>query len=138
MHRRWNRIGYDGVLGPWSGRLEGISGAFELGFQIYPWVERLLRIRQNPFAAYGLALLMVALAILVRGIIGNYAGVQVFTTFYPAIIIAALVGGLWPGIFATLLSTIAAWYLVIPHFFVHPGLRELGEFSHFVLSAASM
>ena len=53
-------------------------------------------------------------------------------TVYPAIIIAALVGGLWPGIFATLLSTIAAWYLVIPHFFVHPGLRELGEFLLFV------
>ena len=101
---------------------------FALGFQIYPWVERLLRVRQYPLAAYGLALLMVALAVLVRGIVGSYAGVQVFTTFYPAIIVAALVGGLWPGIFATLLSTIAAWYLVIPHFFVRPGQRELGEF----------
>ena len=101
---------------------------FALGFQIYPWVERLLRVRQYPLAAYGLALLMVALAVLVRGFVGSYAGVQVFTTFYPAIIVAALVGGLWPGIFATLLSTIAAWYLVIPHFFARPGQRELGEF----------
>jgi PAS domain S-box-containing protein len=101
---------------------------FALGFQIYPWVERLLRVRNYPLTAYGLALLMVALAILVRGIIGSYAGVQVFTTFYPAIIVAALVGGLWPGIFATLLSSIAAWYLVIPHFFVRPGVHELVEF----------
>ena len=31
-----------------------------------------------------------------------------FTT-YPAIIVAALVGGLWPGIFATVLSAVAAW-----------------------------
>jgi len=106
---------------------------FALGFQIYPWVERLLRVRQYPLAAYGLALLMVALAVLVRGIVGSYAGVQVFTTFYPAIIVVALVGGLWPGIFATLLSTIAAWYLIIPRFFVHPGQHEFGEFALFIL-----
>ena len=105
---------------------------FALGFQIYPWVERLLRVRQYPLAAYGLALLMIALAVLVRGIVGSYAGVSVFTTFYPAIIVAALVGGLWPGVFATLLSTFAAWYLVIPRFFVHPGQHEFGQFLLFV------
>jgi len=82
---------------------------FALGFQIYPWVERLLRVRQNPFAAYGLALLLVAVAVLVRGFVGQYVGVQVFTTFYPAIIIAALIGGLWPGVLATVLSAVAAW-----------------------------
>ena len=106
---------------------------FALGFQIYPWVERLLRVRQYPFAAYGLALLMVGLAVLVRGAVGQYTGVQVFTTFYPAIIVAALVGGLWPGIFATVLSVAAAWYLVIPSFFARPGQRELVEFLLFVL-----
>ena len=105
---------------------------FALGFQIYPWVERLLRVRQYPLAAYGLALLMVALAVLVRGAIGAYTGVQVFTTFYPAIIVAALVGGLWPGIFATVLSVIAAWYLVIPRFFAGPREHELVEFVLFI------
>ena len=105
---------------------------FALGFQIYPWVERILRVRQYPLAAYGLALLMVALAVSVREAIGEYAGVQVFTTFYPAIIVAALVGGLWPGIFATVLSVIAAWYLVIPQFFTRPGEREIVEFVLFI------
>ena len=80
----------------------------------------------------GLALLMVALAVLVRGAIGAYTGVQVFTTFYPAVIVAALVGGLWPGIFATVLSVIAAWYLVIPRFFAGPGEHELVEFVLFM------
>jgi PAS domain S-box-containing protein len=106
---------------------------FALGFQIYPWVERLLRVRQYPLAAYGSALLMVGLAVLVRGAVGQYTGVQVFTTFYPAIIVAALVGGLWPGILATLLSAVAAWYLVIPQFFTRPGQREFVEFLLFVL-----
>jgi PAS domain S-box-containing protein len=105
---------------------------FALGFEIYPWVERLLRVRQYPLAAYGLALLMVGLAVLVRGAVGHYTGVQVFTTFYPAIIVAALVGGLWPGIFATVLSAVAAWYLVIPQFFARPGQREFVEFLLFV------
>jgi hypothetical protein len=72
---------------------------FTLGFQIYPWIERILRVRQYPLTAYGLALILVALAVLVRGLVGQFAGVQVvFTTFYPAIIIATLIGGLWPGI----------------------------------------
>jgi len=105
---------------------------FALGFQIYPWVERALKLRQYPLAAYGVALLMVGIAVLVRGLVGQYVGVQVFTTFYPAVIVAALVGGLWPGIFATLLSTIAAWYLVIPQFFARPGEHELIEFLLFI------
>ena len=107
---------------------------FSLGFQIYPWVERVLRVRHNLLAAYGFALVMVALAVLIRGLVGEYANVQVFTTFYPAIILATLVGGLWPGIFATLLSAVAAWYLVIPQFFSSKtGQRELVEFVLFTL-----
>jgi PAS domain S-box-containing protein len=106
---------------------------FSLGFQIYPWVERVLRVRQNLFAAYGLALAMVALAVVVRGLAGAYAQVQVFTTFYPAIIVAALVGGLGPGILATGLSVVAAWYLVIPQFFSWSvGWREIVEFLLFI------
>jgi two-component sensor histidine kinase len=69
-----------------------------------------------------------------RGLVGHFAGVQVFTTFYPAIIIAALIGGLWPGILATVLSVVAAWYLVIPQFFTWTiGQRELVEFLLFVV-----
>ena len=106
---------------------------FTLGFQVYPWVERVLKVRQYPLAAYGLALFLVAIAVLVRGFVGQYVGIQVFTTFYPAIIIAALIGGLWPGVLATVLSAVAAWYLVIPQFFIRPGQRELVEFLLFII-----
>jgi hypothetical protein len=44
---------------------------FALGFQIYPWVERLLRVRHNPLAAYGLALALVALAVFMRWLVGE-------------------------------------------------------------------
>jgi PAS domain S-box-containing protein len=109
---------------------------FALGFRIYPWVERLLQVRHNPLAAYGLAIAMVALAVLMRGLVGAYADVQVFATFYPAIIIATLIGGLWPGILATVLSAVAAWYLVIPHFFTQPGKRAVVEFALFAVISA--
>ena len=107
---------------------------FALGFQIYPWVERLLRVRQYPLAAYGLALLMVALAVFARWLVGEYTGAQIpFITFYPAIIIAALIGGLGPGILATVLSSVAAWYLFIPSHLAWPGQREIMELLLFAL-----
>ena len=105
---------------------EGFPVPFTLGFKIYPWVERLLQVRQYPFVAYGFALLMVALAVFTRWLVGGYTGVQIpFITFYPAIIIAALIGGLWPGILATVLSSVAAWYLFIPSSFAWPSQHEI-------------
>jgi PAS domain S-box-containing protein len=108
---------------------------FALGFQIYPWVERLLRVRQYPLAAYGFALAMVALAVFVRWLVIEYAGEpSPFVTFYPAIIIVALIGGIGPGILVTGLSSVAAWYILIPSFFAWPlGRHELVELLLFVL-----
>ena len=58
---------------------------------------------------------MVALAVFGRWAVGEYVGARVpFITFYPAIIIATLIGGLWLGIIATILSSLAAWYLFLP------------------------
>ncbi len=87
---------------------------FSSAFETHPIVERLQRVRRNPIAAYGSAVVVVALAVLVRWAVGDYVGARIpFITFYPAIIIATLVGGVWPGIFATILSSLAAWYLFL-------------------------
>ena len=40
-----------------------------------------------------------------------------FTTYFPAIVVAALLGGLGPGLVATLLVSIIAWYPTIPNEF---------------------
>ncbi|HEX9330031.1 MAG TPA: DUF4118 domain-containing protein, partial [Reyranella sp.] len=88
---------------------------FSLGFRVYPWLERLLKLRHNPWTAYGVAFALVLLAVLVRWAVVDVVGPRVpFITFFPAIILAALLGGLWPGILATVVSTAAAWYLFIP------------------------
>lgn len=86
------------------------SGAFENNRHI----ERLLRLRRRPLAAYGVALAAVALATLVRWIIGSQIETVPFITYFPAIVIAALVGGFWPGMLATVLSSLLAWYLFLP------------------------
>src|SRR5262249_16623972 len=72
-------------------------------------------IRQHPDAAYGIAIGLVALATLTRWAIGDYIGGNVpFITFFPAIIIGALLSGIWPGVCATILSVLAGWYLFLP------------------------
>src|SRR6266571_8871866 len=108
---------------------------FSAGFQVYPWVERALAVRHKPIAAFGAALAMVALAVLVRWIVGEYVGARIpFITFFPAIIMAAIIGGLWPGIVATVLSTLAAWYLFIPPYFSWTlGERELVQLLMFIV-----
>src|SRR5215510_16115706 len=78
-------------------------------------VEVVEGIRQHPDAAYGIAIGLVALATLTRWAMGDYIGGQVpFITFFPAIIIGALLGGIWPGVCAAILSVLAAWYLFLP------------------------
>src|SRR5262249_23862391 len=78
-------------------------------------VEVVEGIRQHPDAAYGIAIGLVALATLTRWAMGDYIGGQVpFITFFPAIIIGALLGGIWLGVCATVLSVLAAWYLFLP------------------------
>jgi K+-sensing histidine kinase KdpD len=37
-----------------------------------------------------------------------------FILYYPAIVIAAWFGGLWPGILSTVLGGLIAWYVFIP------------------------
>src|SRR5207249_8591722 len=88
---------------------------FSTTFESHPIVERVQRVRLNPVAAYGYADVLVSLAVLGRWVVGERVGAQIpFITFYPAIIAATLLGGLGPGIAATILSSVAAWYLFLP------------------------
>jgi len=83
-------------------------------FKDHGWIERARRFRANPLLAYGLALLVVAAATLLRMLLGAQlpAGVP-FTTFYPAVLVAGL-GGVGPGVFALALFMLASWFFFIP------------------------
>jgi len=78
-------------------------------------IERIRRLRRKPVEAYGLAVLAVVLAALLRLGVGWYVSDAVtFTTYFIAIIIAAFVGGFWPGMAAVVLSAVSGWYLFLP------------------------
>lgn len=70
--------------------------------------------RRNPLAAYGVALAAVALAAWIRWAAADWLGAGVpFITFFPAVLIAAVVGGFGVGLFATAASMVAIWILCL-------------------------
>jgi PAS domain S-box-containing protein len=84
-------------------------------FEGHRLAERMQRLRESPFAAYGIAVAAVAVATMIRWAIGGYVqGGLPFTLYLPAVVIATLLGGFWPGVLATLLSSLVAWLVFIP------------------------
>jgi two-component sensor histidine kinase len=80
------------------------------------------RISTGSVPAYLFATLCVAVAVLFHLGVGLVADdSQHFATLYPAVLIAALVGGAGPGIYAAVSSAIIAWWAFIPpHFAFFP------------------
>jgi two-component sensor histidine kinase len=76
------------------------------------------RISRDSHWAYAIAILCVAVASLLHWAFGLIRpDNQHFTTFYPAVLFAALFGGTGAGVFAALLSGIIAWWaFMTPHF----------------------
>jgi two-component sensor histidine kinase len=61
--------------------------------------------------AYAFAIFCVAVAAIVRWAVGFwFEGIVPFATFFPAVLLAALVGGIGPGIFATTLGGVIGWW----------------------------
>jgi two-component sensor histidine kinase len=61
-----------------------------------------------------MALGIFVIAFLLRFFLGDALQDVPFITLFPAILLAALVGGLWAGVTVAILSGIAAWYLFLP------------------------
>jgi two-component sensor histidine kinase len=76
------------------------------------------RISPGSFYAYGFAMLCVAAASLLHWGFGLFMlDDQHFTTFYPAVLFTALMGGAGAGIFAAISGGVVAWWaFMTPHF----------------------
>ena len=84
-------------------------------FENYDLLAWLRRLRQRRLEAYGVALLVVALATLLRMLLwGVVSEAGPFTIYSLAIIIAALVCGFWPDMMATVLSVLIGSYFFVP------------------------
>ncbi len=70
--------------------------------------------RQRPIVSYTIILVSVLLAAALRLLVDEWLGAAVpFITFFPAVLMSALVGGLWGGALATTLSALLADYLFL-------------------------
>lgn len=95
--------------------------------------------RRPAILRYGIALSLIAIAAIVRILFLHDLGTSLpYTTLYPAVAIAAIFGGIGPGLFATLLSTLVAsffWIEPIGALSVANATDELGLLV-FVLNSA--
>ena len=79
-------------------------------------MEVLVRPRDDAEHPYGIAVALVLVAAALRLVfLQNLESGVLFITFYPAVMLAALYGGLWPGLLAAVFSALLADY-----FFLEP------------------
>jgi signal transduction histidine kinase len=71
---------------------------------------------KRPLIRYGLAVSLVAAAFLLRLVLTELAGpgLPTYVTFYPAVMVVAIVAGFWPGVVATAIVALVADYWILP------------------------
>ena len=90
-------------------------------------------------ARYGLAVIVVVIATLLREILSPLLGQGVpFITFYPAVALAAWLGGFWPGIVATVLSGFFSWFIFMPPYLSWTALDTSAAGQVAIFSLASL
>src|SRR6185503_14760597 len=83
--------------------------------QVHRWAKQLHRLQRNPWIVYGAALGAILIATFIRWAMGGFVHDRIpFTTYYPAIVVATLLGGFWLGSLASVLSAFLAWWLFMP------------------------
>src|SRR5262245_49369747 len=81
-------------------------------YRVHPWATQLHRLQKNSLVVWGAILGGVLLATLVRwGMGGLVDDLIPFTAYYPAIVVATLLGGFWLGALTTILSAVLAWWM---------------------------
>src|SRR5437016_871691 len=90
---------------------------FSAAFEQHQLLDRFRQLRRKPVAAHGVAIIVVGIATALRWLIDPQlvSGLP-FITYYPAIIVATLIAGFWPGVLSLILSATAAWYFFLPPF----------------------
>jgi PAS domain S-box-containing protein len=80
--------------------------------RVHRWVKQLHQLQRNPWWVWGSLVGGVLIATLIRWAIGELVLERnAFTTYYPVIVIATLLGGFWLGTLASFVSGIVAWWL---------------------------
>jgi PAS domain S-box-containing protein len=86
--------------------------------QVHRWAKHLDRLQRNPWIAYSATVGAVLVATWIRWALGGVVHERIpFTTYYPAILVATLLGGFWLGMLASIVSGVIAWGLFMPPIF---------------------
>ena len=82
---------------------------------------------KRPWVRYGLTVIVVAVAFLLHQVLTTHgaAGLPTYITFYPAVMLVAIVAGFWPGFVATAMVALAVdYWILLPQGF---GIRSLTD-----------
>jgi PAS domain S-box-containing protein len=80
--------------------------------RVHRWARQLHQLQRNPWWVWGSLVGGVLIATLIRWAIGELVQERnAFTTYYPVIVIATLLGGFWLGTLASFVSGVIAWWL---------------------------
>lgn len=89
------------------------AGADTLGATIA--LRQVLRLRESPVGAWSFGVAAFLTALWLRFALGNELPFGIpYLTFFPAVILTAFLGGLFPSIAVSVASAIAAWYFFLP------------------------
>ena len=71
---------------------------------------------KRPYVRFATAVIVVGASFLLQEVMVHHIGpgLPLFITFYPAIMLVAILAGLWPGLLATALAALGVDYLILP------------------------
>lgn len=90
-----------------------VTDTISLGQRVEKYLPLIIPARHGDFRHYLLALALVWLAYLARIAISPPDSGLTFLTFFPVVALVAVVGGIWPGLFATAVSMVLVTYCFI-------------------------
>ena len=100
--------------------------------------DYLLRLRPWSISTFIAALLAVALATTMQEILASFGARLCFAGFFPAILVASLLGGAPAGIFAALVTIPIVWWAFMPPYFEFNPLTptDYHSFATFLLTSS--
>ena len=100
------------------------------------YLERIIRQRRRGWRAWGLAIIIFAVAVAVRLVLQEEPGQIPFLTLFPAIALSALACGFIEGAAVLVLSLLVAWFLFMPpaYSFAIPASKEAVQLLLFLVS----